>query len=92
MQFPQWVLKTRGKKNQASARLRYILVALALQLNQRASLRGVSKFAGCDHSTLSYYVKQGAFSENMALQLEKKFGADVVRHEWLTDPLSIATQ
>ena len=89
MKFPQWVIRTRGKKYQASARLRYIIMNVAVQLNHRASLHAVAEFVKCDHSTLAYYVKQGHFSPTMAQQMEAKLGSDIIRAEWLTDPLSI---
>ncbi len=89
MKFPLWVTKTRGQQKQASARLRYILTSVAVKLGPRASIRAFAEAVGCDHSTLAYYVKQGFFSADMAHQVENALGSDIIRADWLTNPLSI---
>lgn len=91
MQFPSWVLKTRGAKQQASARLRYMLYSLALEVSPRPSLHGLAeKTRIAEHSTLSLALKKGALSQKIAESFEDHFGSAVVTAEQLTNPMSIA--
>lgn len=90
MQFPPWVLKTRGVRHQKTARLRFMLYSLALQVSPRPSLHAIRAKTGlADNSTLSLYIGKGAMSPPMAESFEKFFGSAVVKAEWLVDPMTV---
>ena len=89
MNFPHWVDAPRSKKTRATNRLKYLLSVLANNLTGRQSMRALSEHVGLDHSTISIYIRRGAFSEKAAKLIEEKLGRAAVRHEQLTDPLSI---
>lgn len=91
MKFPLWVLRT-AKKNQASARLRYLVYRLALDNCPRPSVRAVCELAGIDHSTVTTYITRGSFSSKLALEFQERFGRDLAAAEWLTSPLNIKTK
>lgn len=90
IKFPDWVIKTKGKQAQASARLRYISVYLCLQVTGKVSYREFHAITGiCTHTAIWKYVRDGAFSQSMADKFEAYFGKKVVTAEMLTNPLSI---
>lgn len=88
MKFPEWVLKA-SKKNQASARLRYLVYRIALEASPKPTVRALCENIDIDHSTVTTYITRGAFSPNLARLFEKKFGRDIADAMWLTDPLCI---
>lgn len=91
--FPEWVQKVRGKKAQASARLRYILARLAIEYTDSPSVRGLCVSTGlCGPSVVSAYINQGAFSPVLAEKFEKHFGASVINAKALIDPMSIGSE
>lgn len=91
MKFPTWVTKTRGKKAQASARLRYLIYRLAIEFTDTATVRALCETTGiAKHSTVSLYLSQGAFSQGMAERFEEHFGSDIITAAQLTAPLEIA--
>lgn len=92
MYFPECVERHKTKAARAQARLRYILMQLALRVG-RDSLRGLASYVGVEHSTISKAIKKGQCSDALAIRIETKFTRDVIRHEHLRDPLTIeATQ
>lgn len=90
MEFPKWVDSPRSKKARAANRLKYILTVIANQTTGRPTMRALSEHVGLDHSTLSTHIRRGAFPKKSATLIEAKLGRDVVKHEHLMDPLSIA--
>lgn len=88
MQFPKWVLDA-SKKTQASARLRYLVYRLALEVSPKPTVRALCAHVEIDHSTVTTYITRGAFSATLAMQFQKKFGRALADAAWLTDPLSI---
>ena len=93
MKIPHWVdARKRKKTERASARLKYVLGVIAATHTGRQSMRALAEKVGMDHSTLSTYIRRGAFSVAAAQRIECTFGRDVVTCEFLLDPLSIATK
>lgn len=88
MKFPQHVLRA-SKKTQASARLKYLVYRMALELSPRPSIRALCEIIGVEHSTVATYITRGAFSYPLAAKMQEKFGRDLAAAEWLTSPLSI---
>ena len=93
MQFPSWADAPKlSKKRRATQRLRFIISNLALRVSGRQSHRALADHVGLNHSTISVYVRRGAFSEKAAKVIEDRVGKELCPSEWLTDPLSIKTQ
>ncbi len=88
MKFPEWVLKA-PKRLQASARLRYLVYRLAIEITPKASVRALCEQTAIDHSTVTLYIKRGQFSPSLAHAWQKQFGRTLVRAEWLIEPLDI---
>lgn len=92
MVFPAWVNKARSNKAKASARLRYIIIRLAIEHSASASVRAMCDSAGlCRHSVVALYISKGAFSQRLAEKFEQHFGSDIITAAALMDPLSIET-
>lgn len=90
MHFPAWVTNPRLKKQEkASNRLKYLLARLALDYSKEGSITHVASCIGMSHTTFYNYIARGAFSDSMALRIEKLFGRENCPNEWLRDPLSI---
>lgn len=90
MKFPKWVLRIRSKRQQASARLRYMLYRIALEVSDTPTIRSMCVQTGvANHSTVSLYISQGAFSNALAARFEEIFGPDIITADALTDPMSI---
>jgi hypothetical protein len=90
MEIPTWVdAKKRSKSAKATARLKFMLTYLAAKNTGRGSMRALAELVGLDHSTLSTYIRRGAFSEAAAQRIEAKLGAKQITADMLVDPLSI---
>lgn len=90
MKIPDHVL--RGKRSNAdksSAVLKYIILNLAAQHTERASIRSLSKLVGLEHSTICIYIRRGAFSELAANRIAQRFTADGIKAEHLMMPLTL---
>ena len=93
MQFPPWADGPKlSKKRRATLRLKYMISRLALIASVRQSHRALGERCGLDHSTISMYVRRGAFSPNAAAVIEQAMGRNNIRAEWLTDPLNIEVE
>jgi hypothetical protein len=91
MRFPAWVDGPRKTKAQrATARLKFIIFSLSAG-TERMSARCLAEKVGLDHSTISGYIRRGAFSPNAAAKIETALGRKTIRAEYLTDPLNIPT-
>lgn len=93
MEFPGWVNRSAGggrarRETVASNRLRYLIKRIAIEHNDKGSVEQIARLLGMHHSTFSIYIRRGHFSEAAALKLERTFGRDIVRAEWLRDPLN----
>lgn len=90
MRFPSWIdTKRHPAAKRAQLRLKYMLSAAALQKWGDTSVRKLAAQAGCDHSSIFNAINRGAFTESMALSIERVFGRDVLPHEWLISPLEV---
>lgn len=93
MKFPQWADGPKLTKQQrAEGRLKFLIFTLAIEHTGRNSMRAFGEVVGLDHSTLSKYVKWGAFTEKAASQVQVRLngkGTTPVTVEMLMNPLSI---
>ena len=94
MNFPNWVCRSAagGRASQAtiaSNRLKYILKKIAIEHNQRGSTEQLARAIGMHHSTFSIYIRRGHFSNSAAAAIEKMFGREIVKADWLCEPLNI---
>lgn len=89
--FPDWVgmPKRQSKQQLATKRLRYLLCNAALHRNGRANIASFAHTIGMETTTIHFYVKKGGLSQAAADKAESIFGSELIRAEWLTDPLSI---
>lgn len=92
MRFPGWVEHEKTPQKRASARLRYILGHLALQISPRASLIALGEHVGVDNSTLSCHMRDGACTPRSAMLIVAKLGDSFVTAQQLCDPLSIKNE
>jgi transcriptional regulator with XRE-family HTH domain len=87
MQIPSWVdAKKRRKADKASARLKYILTLTAAKHTGRQSIRALAERCGMNHSTISLYIRKGAFSEKAAKRIEEVIGREEIAAEFLMNP------
>lgn len=90
MQIPHWVEKgLSSKQKKASARLKWIVGNIAARHTGRASMRALAEKVELDHSTLSGYIRRGAFSQPAAERIVAALKDDSVTVLMLTQPLSI---
>ena len=89
--FPDWVAKPKRqtRRQLAVKRLKFVVMNAALQRGGAANVATFAKAMGMDRCTISTYIKHGRFSHPAALLAETVFGADLIKKEWLTDPLDI---
>jgi hypothetical protein len=89
--FPDWVAKPKRqtRRDIAVKRLQYIVMNAALQRGGAGNISTFAKVMGMERCTISTYIKHGRFSHPAAALAESVFGADLVKKEWLTDPLDI---
>lgn len=90
MQIPDHILRgKRSKADKASAVLKYIILTLAVQHTSRASVRSLAKLLEMDHSTVSIYIRRGAFPEATAERIVSKLKHPQLKAEHLAKPLSM---
>lgn len=92
--FPDWVElpKRQSKQQLAAKRLRYMLSRAALE---RVGYGNISTFAisiGLERNTVHLYVKNGRLSVPAATMAEEVFGKELIRAEWLLNPLAIGAK
>lgn len=93
MNIPTWVdNKNRGRQARASARLRYVMNVLAAKHSDRQTMRSLAEKVALDHSTLSLYIRRGAFSKSAAERIVKMLKTDEVTVHMLMRPLEIGKQ
>lgn len=90
MQIPDHVCRGKRSKNEkSSAILKHIILNLAAQHTERASIRSLSKLVGLEHSTICIYIRRGAFSELAANRIAQRFASDGIKAEHLMSPLAL---
>lgn len=90
MRFPVWIDAARhGSLKRAQLRLKFILNMAALLKYGRTSMHDIARDIGCDHSSIFNAIRRGYFTSPMAERIEQHFGRDVIRAEWLIEPLSV---
>jgi IS30 family transposase len=83
--------KLRSKSAKSTARLRYIVAQLAATYTARNSVRALAELVGIDHSTISIYIKRGAFSDSATAKIMAALpDLNNISKEHLTNPMSIA--
>lgn len=87
--FPDWVVKPNRQTRRQSAvkRLKFIVMNAALQHSGAGNVATFAKALDMERSTISGYIRHGRFSYPAAARAESVFGADLIKKEWLTDPL-----
>lgn len=89
VRFPQWVDAHKKDEQRASARLRYLINRAAVEATGRQSVRGLCEKIAMDHSSISFAIRRGYFTEQMAQAIEAAVGRAVVKAEYLIAPLKI---
>lgn len=89
--FPEWVTKPKKqtRRQLAVKRLRFVIMNAALQRGGAGNVATFAKELGMERTTISSYIRHGRFSHPAAALAELTFGADLIKKEWLTDPLDI---
>lgn len=89
VRFPKWVDAHKDEEQRASARLRYLINRAAIEATGRQSVRGLCEQIEMDHSSLSFAIRRGYFTESMAQAIEAAVGRAIVKSEYLIAPLKI---
>jgi len=91
--FPRWVEtpKRQSKESLATKRLQYLLCRAALATVPGGSITEFAAKAGVERSSLHTFVRKGEFSAKTAVAIEEFVGRDHTPHEFLRNPLGIAT-
>jgi hypothetical protein len=91
MKFPSWVEtpKSQPKHDLASKRLMYMLMHAALQTVPKGCMTKFAAHCSVDRSSLYKFCERGEISARTATAIEKAVGRDLIRHEWLMNPLSV---
>src|SRR5690606_18622497 len=90
MHIPDHVCRgKRSKSDKSSAILKHIILNLAAQHTERASIRSLSKLVGLEHSTICLYIRRGAFSESAAKRITEHFPNHSIKAADLMDPLAL---
>lgn len=93
MKFPQWTRRTGLTRQERSAkRLRYLIYRLAIEVCETPTIRDLGAKAGIDHSSISYALRTGRCTEDMAEKFEKAFGRKLVRKQDLVNPLAVESE
>lgn len=91
MTIPHWVDKgKRSKSEKATARLKYLMSTLAARHTSRSSMRGLADMIDMSHSTLSLYIRRGAFTDSAAKHIVESLKDGELTAEMLMDPMSIS--
>lgn len=89
--IPTWVDKNKSRgRDKASARLDYLVGLLAALHTERKSIRGLAEKIGMDHSTISLYIRKGAFTMPAATRIVETLKDPKLAVTMLTEPLTIA--
>jgi hypothetical protein len=91
MRFPEWVTAPKSKKAQATNRIRFILMNLALHHSKGGTVAALARELGIGHYTISKAIHAGRFSVKTAWTFQQALGREVVTVEQLTQPLEIPT-
>ena len=90
MQIPAWVEKgLRSNAAKSTARLKFIVGNIAARHTGRASMRALAEKVGLDHSTISGYIRRGAFSPQAAQAIVSKLNDPTISATMLTVPLTL---
>lgn len=90
MHFPHWIINRRlPAQRQAQLRLKYMLSLAALRKYGKSSIHQIARDIGCDHSSIFNAINRGYMTAPMAESIEKNFGREEIRSEWLTSPMTI---
>jgi hypothetical protein len=89
--FPTWVElpKRQPAKQLAIKRLRYVVLRAVIERTSSGHIAAFAESIGMDKSTIHNYIKLGKFSRPAADIAERIYGKDLIRAEWLTNPLDI---
>lgn len=89
--FPTWVEmpKRQPKRQLAAKRLRYLVLRASIARTFGGHVTAFATELGMDKTTIHTYIKLGKFSAPAASAAEELFGSDLIRAEWLTNPLDI---
>lgn len=90
MHFPVWIDAARHSRlKRAQLRLKFILNMAGMMKHGKTSIHEIARHIDCDHSSVFNAIRRGYFTTPMAEKIEQHFGRDLVRFEWLVEPLSI---
>lgn len=90
MKFPQWITK-RPAHYQASARLRFIIGTLALDVSGEGSVSALARAVGVDRTLIHKYIDAGAFSVSCAHRIVQALPGRVTI-EQLVRPMEIVPE
>lgn len=89
--FPDWVIKPKRqtRRQLAVKRLQYLVMNAALQHGGAGNVATFARALGMERCTISTLIRHGKFSHPAAALAESIFGEELIKKEWLTDPLDI---
>lgn len=89
--FPDWVNipKKQTQLQLARKRLRFLVLRAAVQATVAGNIVSFGEAIGLHRATMHNYIKTGSFSIVAAARAEIVFGVELIRKEWLTNPLDI---
>lgn len=89
MYFPKWVETPKTEQERASARLKFIILLLALHAGARPTLRSFGEKIDMNHTLLWKLINAGSFSRPAATKVIKATGTKLVTVDDLVYPLEI---
>lgn len=89
MYFPRWVETKKTEEERASARLKFIILTLALHNGSRPTLRSFGEAIKINHTLLWKFIDAGSFSRATSAKIIKATGTKLVTVEDLVYPLEI---
>lgn len=90
MNIPDHILRgKRSKADKSSAILKFVILNLAAQHTDRASVRSLAKRVGLEHSTISIYIRRGQFSPAAAERIVRELAVTDVKPDHLINPLAL---
>lgn len=92
--FPQWVSlpKRQARLSLVQKRLQYVVMRAALEKCGAGNVAAFATAIGMERNTIYTYIRQGKFSKRTAAMAEEVFGTDLVKAEWLLNPMDIAAK
>lgn len=91
IKFPSWVVlpKRAPKNDQALKVLRYLVIRASFATSASANVADFATAIGLDRTTIHSYMKKGKFSIRAARAAEAHYGPELIKADWLINPLEL---